>query len=389
MSRVLLISKDVLMKEYLPPYGQKEFHMPNVAELAAKGTVFHRHYTAAPSTAMAFTSMFTEKYAYQTDRKKYVEVEEYDGITLFDRYYDLGYESHILWDSSYVYLAQKYSKCYGKHTTIHNVEWLTKAPPAHVNGVFDDLTYFPEYTEKLCEEFQKFLENVVGNKENVFLWIHFPHVLAGRNSYGSDLDVYDQLVGYCRKYFDDDNIFLTADHGHMNGTHGKYGYGFDVNEPAICIPLIAPKLDGFDRVDFPTSNTQLSDFIFNRTIQKAPYVISETAYYEQPHRKIAIIKENYKYVYEKMTGKSRLYDVVWDQNENVDLALPEIYDVDRRRYYSISQRVYYRKWEESQAAFKELETIKNGLWRTPAWYMDLYYKLLFNLKLIAARILNK
>lgn len=389
MSKVLLISKDVLRKDYLSPYGQKETPMPNVAALAEKGTVFHRHYTAAPSTAMAFTSMFTEKYAYQTDRKKYVEVEEYQGETLFDRYSRLGYEAHILWDASYVYLAQRYSKCYGKQTTIHSVDWLTKAPPAHKTGVFDDLTYFPEYTEKLYTEFQKFLQEVVGEKENIFLWIHFPHVLAGRNSYGSDLDVYDRMVGFCREYFSDEHIFITADHGHMNGSHGKYGYGFDVNEPAICIPLITPRLQGMDRVDFPTSNTQLADMIFDRTVQKAPYVLSETAYYEQPHRKLAIIRDNYKYVFEKQTGKARLYDVIWDPEENVDLSKPEVYDVDRRRYYSISQRVYYRKWEEAQMAFRQLEEVKKEIWRTPAWYVDLYYKNLFKLKRFAARVLNK
>ncbi|MBO5836919.1 MAG: sulfatase-like hydrolase/transferase [Oscillospiraceae bacterium] len=389
MGNVLLISKDVLMKSYLSPYGQKEFDMPNVKELAEKGTVFHRHYTAAPSTAMAFTSMFTEKYAYQTDRKKYVEVEEYEGVTLFDRYHELGYECHVLWDSSYVYLAQKYSKCYGKHTTIHSVDWLTKAPPAHIVGKFDDLTYFPEYTEKLRKEFKKFLNEIVGGKKKVFLWIHFPHVLAGRNSYGSDMDVYDELLGYCREYFTDENIFLTADHGHMNGTHGKYGYGFDVYEPAICIPLIAPKLEGMDEVTFPTSNTQLADMIFNRKVAKLPYVISETAYYEQPHREIAIIKDNYKYVYEKATGKCRLHDLNWDPEENVDLSKPEIYDLDRRRYYSISQRVYYQKWDDAQKALAELETVKQALWRAPVWYKDLYYKMLFHMKIFAAKILNK
>ncbi len=388
-NNILLISKDVLMKEYLPPYGQKEFSMPNVSELAKKGTVFNRHYTAAPSTAMAFTSMFTEKYAYETDRKKYVEVDEYVGETLFDRFYDMGYEAHTLWDSSYMHLAHRFSKCYGKHTNIHNVDWLTKAPPAHINGKFDDLTYETEYTENLFSEMKNFLEEIVGSKEKVFLWIHFPHVLAGRNSYGSDLDVFDEIVGYCREYFDDDNIFITADHGHMNGTHGKYGYGFDVFEQAINIPLITPKLEGMDEIDFPTTNTQLSDIILNRRVEKRPYVISETAYYEQPHRKMAIIMGDYKYIFEKQGSKKKIFDVVWDRAENVNLADPEIYDTDRKRYYSISQRVYYRKWDEAQEAFKKLDAIRKDLWRNPVWYKDLYYKLLFGMKLFAAKILKK
>lgn len=389
MKNTILISKDILMKDYLAPYGNKDYITPNISELAEKGTVFNRHYTAAPSTAMAFTSMFTGKYAYETDRKKYTEVDEYSGVTLFDKLNELGYETHVLWDQRYVYLAQRYSKCYGKNTTIHSVDWLTKDIPPHVKGKYDDLTYRPQYTEKLLIEMHKFLESLVSGKSNVFLWIHFPHVLAGRNTYGSDLDVFDTIIGYCREFFDDDCIFITADHGHMNGTHGKYGYGFDVNEKAINIPLIAPKINDSKQIDFPTSNTQLDEIILKHSVVERPYVISETAYYEQPHRKMAIIKGHYKYIYEKQTGRHFIYDLDWDPDENVNFAYPEIYDVDRKRYFAISQRVYYTHWEEALSVLQELEAVKQSIWRNPIWYIDYYEKHKAQLKLFAAKILNK
>ena len=389
MKNLILISKDILMKDYLPPYGNKDYVTPNISELASKGTIFNRHYTAAPSTAMAFTSMFTGKYAYQTDRKKYTEVEEYKGITLFDKLHDAGYEIHALWDQRYVYLAKKFSKCYGSHTIFHDVDWLTMDIPPHIKGQYDDLTYRPQYTEKLLQEMHKFLETVVGSKNNVFLWIHFPHVLAGRNTYGSDIDVFDTIVGYCREFFDDDSFFITADHGHMNGTHGKYGYGFDVYEKAINIPLIAPMINGSKTIDFPTSNTQLDEIILKRSVTQLPCVLSETAYYEQPHRKIAIIKNNFKYIFEKQTGKRFIYDLSWDPNENVSFAYPEIYDPDRKREFAISQRVYYRNWEEALATLEELENIKKSIWKDPAWYIDIYEKCKARIKLFGAKILNK
>lgn len=389
MGRVLLISKDVLRCAYLPGYGQKEFPMPNITELAVKGTVFRRHYTAAPSTAMAFTSMFTGKYPYQTDRKKYVEVSEYEGVTLFDKFHDMGCEVRVLWDQRYVYLAQRYSKCYGKDTIIDSVDWLTKDISPHKMGEFDDLSYRPQYTEHLIEEMKKYLENTVKPVENMFLWVHLPHVLAGRNSYGSDMDVFDQIVGYFREYFDDENIFITADHGHMNGTHGKYGYGFDVNEEAIRIPFITPKLDNSSTIDFPTSNIQISDIILKRTVNRLQYVISETAYYGQPHRKMAIIKDQYKYIYEKIGGKRSLFDLEFDYAENNNLAFPEIFDVDRKRKFSINQRFYYRKWDEAHKVFEELDQIKNELWRNPPWYIDAYNKFLYLAKRTAIKILNK
>ena len=59
---IVLISKDVLRKDYLPCYGNKYWKTPNIDYLVQNGIVFDRHYTAAPSTAMSFTSMFTGKY---------------------------------------------------------------------------------------------------------------------------------------------------------------------------------------------------------------------------------------------------------------------------------------------------------------------------------------
>lgn len=117
---VVLLSKDAMLPSYLPTYGNKYWKTPNIDELAQKGTVFMQHYTAAPSTAMAFTSMFTGLYPYQLDRADYTEVEEYNqGTTLFDEMYERGYECHLMWSNNYIKMADKYSKCYGKHTIRH------------------------------------------------------------------------------------------------------------------------------------------------------------------------------------------------------------------------------------------------------------------------------
>ena len=59
---------------------------------------------------------------------------------------------------------------------------------------------------------------------------------------------------------------------------------------------------------------------------------------------MAIITDKYKYIYEKLGKKQFLFDLEWDPGENVNLAYPEIYDEDRKRYFAISQRVYYKNW---------------------------------------------
>ena len=65
---ILLLTKDAFCKEYLPLYGNKIWagKTPNIDELAAKGMVFNRHYTAAPSTVMAFRAMSTGRFAYES-----------------------------------------------------------------------------------------------------------------------------------------------------------------------------------------------------------------------------------------------------------------------------------------------------------------------------------
>ncbi len=378
----ILISKDAQLAEFFPPYRHHYYRTPNIDELAEKGTVFCAHYTAAPSTAMAFTSMFTGKYGYQTDRKKYVEVEEYKGETLFGKLEKRGYSNHIIWDKSYVYLAQRFSKCYGENPTIHNTDFLTHPQPDHVRGTFDDLTYRKDLEDDMKEKFEKLLQEILSSNRPVFVWVHFPHVLSGRNAYGSDIDLYDEMVGMIRKYFADDCIYFTADHGHMNGINGKYGYGFDLHQSAIKIPLITPRINGWERVEFNTSNTQLTDIILNGIVEEKEYLFSETAYYMQPHRKIAVIKGRYKYIFEKATKKEYLYDVLWDPNEDHNLLATEIYDVDRRAYYSANQRFFYPYWEEAKEMAPLLKNVKDEIWKNAPWGIEIKEKTIFRLKMM-------
>ena len=77
MENILLISKEVLRKDYLSCYGSKVHYTPNIDKLAEKGTIFMNCYTTAPSTAMAVTSMFSGLNPYELDRGYYVEVEQF------------------------------------------------------------------------------------------------------------------------------------------------------------------------------------------------------------------------------------------------------------------------------------------------------------------------
>jgi len=60
---IILLTKDAFCTDYLPPYGNVYWagKTPNMDELASKGTIFTNYFTAAPSSAMSYLSMFTGK----------------------------------------------------------------------------------------------------------------------------------------------------------------------------------------------------------------------------------------------------------------------------------------------------------------------------------------
>lgn len=387
MKNIIFISKDALNKHVLPTYGNKFWKTPNIDALAEKGTVFNRHYTAAGSTAMAFTAMALGKYCYETGRRAYKNETALNGNTLFDKIYAQGYECHIMWDDTYTSFAESHFKCQGEHTVIHSLPKIKQTESAHVKGKFDDVSFNDAETaialDLIKSEFEKIQKNAT---KPIFLWFHLPHVMRGRQGYGSDIDVFDAVIGYAREIFGDDDIFVSADHGHMNGWKNKYHYGFDVGEEAICIPLIAPKINDSNTIDFPTSTIQTYDILFERKVAPLPYVMCETAYYAQPKRKIAIISGKYKYCYDKETKKEYLYDLEFDPEENHNLVYPEFYDTDRFLWYSTAQCFYYPYWGEAQNELVELRGIKNEMWKNGKFFEELYNKFMHRLKCLYTKI---
>lgn len=387
MKNIIFISKDALRKGALPVYGNKDWKTPNIDELAQKGTVFHRHYTAGASTAMAFTSMAIQRYCYETGRKLYDGKEASEnGNTIFDLLHEQGYDVHIAWDDSYTSFAKTHFRCEGLHTTVHSLNRIIPQHSPHVTGQFDDLTFKDEETQKGLALVEDLFTSLEHTEKPLFLWFHLPHVFAGRNAYDSDIDVFDTIIGMARTHFNDDCIYVSADHGQMNGHKGKYSYGFDVEESAINIPLITPKFQGMDRVDFPTTTLQMLEIFGVRPFEKREFVMCETAYYVQPKRKVAIVHGNFKLCYDKHGRRFELYDLSYDPAEEHNLFYPEFYDTDRKCWYSLNQRFYYPNWQAVAEEKEFLQKIFYQMWKNGTFLEELEQKILFNLKMIYSRL---
>lgn len=386
MKKIVLITKDAVSKDYLPVYGNSYWQTPNMDELAKKGTVFNRHYTVAASTAMAFYSMITGQNCFETKCTDYGDERPFEGKTIFEKFSDNGYSTYLIWDKTYADFAKTHLQVIEGKTNQIALNIIPHITP-HIKGKFDDLSFDNADTKLAMDEVYNCFKVIANKNEKAFIWIHLPHVLSGRNAYCSDIDLFDEVVGYAREFFGDDNLFISADHGNMDGKNNKFGYGFDLYEPAICIPLITPKYKNMDTVDFVTSNIHLYELL-NMNVVEEYCVVSDTAYYCQPKRKVALIKGKYKLVFCKEENRFKLFDLSWDPNEKYNLYYPEYYDADRMSWFSLNQRFYYPYWDEALLAKEVLlkEFIK--IWKKGTFVVEKKNLIKFYLKYIYAAALK-
>lgn len=365
---ILFLTKDALCKDYLPVYGNKYWKgkTPNMDELAAKGTVYNNFFTAAPSSSMSYLSMFTRKYPYQQDIQKYVPLlKPYKGRSMFDEVHDMGFECHIIWDATWEKMAYEYTQCYGNNTTIHDLAEIKQPVGSHYLHE-GKLERSKEKEEMAFEKVRSEVEKITSSDKKVFIWCHLPHVLNGRISYCDDIDLYDRYIGMFRAYFKDDNIYLSADHGNMNGLKGKIGYGFDVYDKSIRIPFISPRIDGLAECNTQIVNINVFELIFKHQIVESSVTFSDSAYYAQPNRKLAVVYGKYRYIYNKKTRVEEFYDVEWDPCQQFNLISDTIYDVDRKVSSPACEYYFYPDWDKLPAIIEKLRNAKDSIWREPS-----------------------
>lgn len=362
---ILLFTKDALPVDYLPCYGNSYWHgkTPNIDEMVSKGTLFTNFYTAAPSSAMAYMAMFTGKYPYEQDIKEYVPlVKSYNGETLFDIARSKGFECHVIWDEIWMTTSYLHSLCYGQGTHFHALKNLRQGVGFHYkhDGFLIPSKEKEELTLTMIEDEVK----KITATSKVFLWFHLPHVINGRVGYGTDIDLHDRVLGIMRKYFDDSNIFISADHGNMNGHKGILGYGFHVYEHAIKIPLITPKKNGLSVCNDLVSNIDLDKIIFGGDkIPSRKIIISDSSYYAQASRKTVFAYDKYRYIYNKASKIEELYDIQWDPEQQFNLIEDTCFDADRKVTNIARELYFYPDWKNLENIRNMLREEKDKIWR--------------------------
>lgn len=359
--KYLLVTKDAMCTEYLPVYGNKEFSTPNIDALANKGTIFRNHYTAAPSTVMAFYSMITGRFAHETDYELFEPYHDtYSDSTIFSKLKEQGFECHFIWDSVNM-VFNDYFDLFRDDVIVHHFPTFRQGVGAHYqhDGFLEDK---PIAEEETIDYVRKMVSEIVKGNKKVFLWIHFPHVINGKTGYGSDIELFDKYIGLFRSYFDDDCISISADHGNMNGHKGKLCYGFDAFQSNSKIPLITPRINDREEVLFNTSNVDLYSIICGN-LNNRKFVYTDTAYKGQYHRILAIYYENYKLIYYKSSNKYELFDLTEDPLEEFSLFDDYYFDRTRNAFTPARELYYYSRWNDLPSIRTILVKEKERIWK--------------------------
>ncbi|MBE6740856.1 MAG: hypothetical protein E7570_00980 [Ruminococcaceae bacterium] len=385
---VFIISKDALSKDALPTYNNKYWKTPNIDALAEKGTVFTKYYASAGSTWMAMSAMMAQRYTYQFEnRKTYIQVPEHEYPCIFDRLHSEGWECHVIWNWDWHRDANMYSGEFGAETVFHDLDVAQPCGSHHKNYK----TKIERNDELLKESLEKIYHEIdsIDYSKKQFVFMHLPHVLLGRRCYMDDIDVHDEIVGYVRNKVGDDSIYITSDHGHMNLNKGITGYGFDLYEPIINIPLITPRINNLKTCDSLLSEINLWDIVFDKKIPENEYVLCDTAYYAQPQRKLAVITKRYKYIFTKEKSREELYDIEWDPNENFNILEEYIYEEERGSWVTVNELYFYPYNELALKEAEKLRSIKNSIWREPTFFEGLLFKYRRKASLFIKKIKNK
>ena len=94
-----------------------------------------------------------------------------------------------------------------------------------------------------------------------------------------------------------------------------------------------------------------------------------------------IIKDNFKYIYNKKERSEEFYDLSVDPFETVNLLTENWYSAKRQVTFPLDKIYSYPKWNEAKEAYSELKKEKERIWREGKFleYNFLFVQSLFNI----------
>lgn len=286
---VILLVLDTVRADHLSPYGYSRPTAPNLARLAAEGTLYENAAAAAPWTLPSHASLFTGLPArvHGTDGNHMTLAPHFD--TLAEKLQRAGYRtagfSNNVWTNDVSGLKQGFDhfeemwhehKSRGKNITLDEpgldtgagktneriLSWLdgrTDERPffVFVNYFEPHMPYRP--TSPFDDDFLppgvaasdlKRLRSFYSPQEYAYI-IGVPTIRIDDQVLATLIGLYDGEIAYvdamvgklvealrARKVLDDTLIVVTSDHGEHFGEHHMLEHKFSLYEPLLHVPLI-------------------------------------------------------------------------------------------------------------------------------------------------------
>ena len=354
---VILVIKDAMRKDRLSCYGGK-VNTSNIDMLGNIGTRINWCEAVAPSTSMSIAGIIYGKYPYKFGMKTYhtrLKLINSSFVSVFKEFSKKYYDSHIFLLKFYL----DYMPYPIEFARIHLCE-------ASVKSYLESL--------RVC------LRSLKNKGKKFFFWIHLCHSLehVTKRKYTLELDwqaqELDYFIGQLLRLIDIENtrIFIISDHGQLLGERdGQLDYGFHLHEAEINIPLVISDKRYEYLKDIPISNKSIKAMLLGEHIDATKYVISDTAYFWQPQRKIMVRKGIFKYIWCKEGKKEMLYDLENDPRENINLLMKKYVDKYRKhgifdpggRFLKISLQSRYKRndWNKIYKIAAELRRVKDNI----------------------------
>lgn len=321
----------VLLFDGLAAYRMKMYggmiETPNIEEMARQGVHYTNVITAAPSTAMAFTSMLTGLFPHEFGRRSYRN-EDSDlpqgTISLFEELENQGYTTCILWSKDM--------------ETVNPVKYRVntwtglKVQFRHFDESFRD---FANKLGGKLYQYNQVLKTCKDLPEPWFLFVRFKPIVGLKfqgisnrtTKMKCDNLIYeaDQVMKKAlQNRPPNSDIYFVSDHGHMHGEQGIWGYAFNLCEGSLRVPLIHSDCDSnkSEEIDELISLINFKNIVLKRPLRKTRYLYADTAYADQWHRKTMVRRGNWKYVFHRddWPVREQLFDLSVDPLEMVNLA---------------------------------------------------------------------
>ena len=364
---VILISKDMFPARDLTAYGNTKNHTPVIDNLVKTGTLFTDCISPCPSSAMTYSCIWVGKQPYDLLPKDLNgSSKEYNSESIFSRFAESGVKSHVIWDKYWTSKGRHHLlPIYDQDTQFHNLDIYSEIGIHRLGASAKKRVFDSGVTEPLVQIVQA-IKGIQRKESNSFTWLHCPHILAGYNSIGSDIEYFDRIIGEILNYFDRDQVFVLSDHGHMDFQSGEVLYGKSMHQNVLHVPLISPVLNcGNKIIDEPFSSVRLPELILERKVVIDPYIFSINQLPNQPNRTLAIRKGRYKYLYLKKYKAEALFDLDFDPLEQRNLLLQEVYSRAKKRSIALDQAFQYETWDAAEEAYISLKAQRKSVWQDP------------------------